>query len=103
MVLMKLWLNLYDQDLACRFRIHQSTVSRKTTKWIEAMFVRLQSLIRWPGREELLNTMPFSFKAHSKQCVVGIDCFEVFVGGPRLCKQEHRHGPIINIIIQLSF
>ena len=32
MVLMKLRLNLYDQDIAYRFQIHQSTVSRKTTK-----------------------------------------------------------------------
>ena len=85
MILMKLRLNLYDQDLAYRFRINQSTVSRKTTKWIETMFVRLQPLIRWPGREELLKTMPLSFKANFKQCVVVIDCFEVFfLRGPRL-------------------
>ena len=52
MVLMKLRLNLYDQDLAYRFRVHQSTVSRKTRRWIEAMFVRLQPLIKWPGIDE---------------------------------------------------
>ena len=67
MVLMKLRLNLYDQDLAYRFRVHQLTVSRKTRRWIEAMFVRLQPLIKWPGREELMKTMPLSFKAHFKK------------------------------------
>ena len=86
MVLMKLRLNLYDQDLAFRFRVHQSTVSRKTRRWIEAMFVRLQPLIKWPGREELMKTMPLSFKAHFKKCVVIIDCFEVFCERPKALK-----------------
>ena len=50
------------------------------------MFVRLQPLIRWPGREELLKTMPLSFKANFKQCVVVMDCFEVFCERPKALK-----------------
>ena len=50
------------------------------------MFVRLQPLIKWPGREELMKTMPLSFKAHLKKCVVIIDCFEVFCERPKALK-----------------
>lgn len=108
MILMKLRLNLYDQDLAYRFRINQSTVSRKTTKWIETMFVRLQPLIRWPGREELLKTMPLSFKANFKQCVVVIDCFEVFCERPKALKaraqtwSHYKHHNTVKFLIGIT-
>ena len=60
MVLMKLCLNLFDQDLAYRFGVSQSSVSRYFKKWIEVMFLRLQPLVMWPGREQLKLTMPAS-------------------------------------------
>ena len=48
LVLMKLRLNLFDSDLAYRFRISQATVSRYFSKWIDIMFDRLKFLVRWP-------------------------------------------------------
>lgn len=55
MVLMKLRLNVPHQDLAYRFGVSQSTVSR--THWLFVMDVRLFPLIRWPEKEELWRTV----------------------------------------------
>ena len=50
MVLIKLRLNLVDQDVAYRFGVHQSTVLRNFRKWIDIMYTRLRRLIIWPER-----------------------------------------------------
>ena len=42
-VLMKLRLNLGDQDLAYRFNVSQSTISRYVAKWINVMYVYLST------------------------------------------------------------
>ena len=41
MVLMKLRLNVSDQDLAYRFNVSQSLVSKNWRKWIDVMYSRL--------------------------------------------------------------
>ena len=63
MVLMKLRRDVPHQDLAYRFGVSQSTVSRTFAHWLLIMDIRLSPLIRWPEREELWKTMPqcFSF------------------------------------------
>ena len=61
-VLMKLRLNLGDQDLAYRFGIHQSTVSRYFSKWLDILYHKLSVFVNWPEREELLRTMPVDFR-----------------------------------------
>ena len=60
-VLMKLRLNLFDKDLAYRFGISQPSVSRYFRKWIDIMFLQLQPLVKWPGRELQL-MMPVTFR-----------------------------------------
>ena len=44
--LMKLWLDLGEQDLAYRFGINQSTVSRYISKWVDILFTKLSFLIQ---------------------------------------------------------
>ena len=46
------------------------------------LFVCLQPLVKWPGREELKKTMPSDFRTTFPQCVCIIDCFEVFCERP---------------------
>ena len=77
--LMKLRLNVCDQDIAYRFGISQLTVSKNFRKWVNIMYLYMKPFIVWPGREEVLKTMPEAFKREFKKCICIIDCFEVFV------------------------
>ena len=80
--LIKLRLNLGDQDLAYGFAISQPSVSRYTSRWLDLLSTRLDFLIHWPDRQELMKTMPTEFHKHFEKCVIIIDCFEVFVERP---------------------
>lgn len=82
LVLIKLRLNLEEQDLAYRFGISQPTVSRVFRKWIAIMGQRLQPLIYWPERTELKESMPVAFRKFFPKCVCIIDCTEVFTERP---------------------
>ena len=83
LTLMKLRLNASNYDLAFRFGVSESTVSRVFTKWIEAMDIRLSFLITWPDRESIRKTMPFCFRPHYGLRVTSIiDCFEIFIEKP---------------------
>ena len=53
MTLMKLYLNLDHRDLAYRFNINKSTVSRIFDDMLYKMYTRLKVLIFWPDQEEL--------------------------------------------------
>ena len=84
--LIKLRLNLGDQDLAYRFAISQPSVSRYIAKWLDLLSIKLDFLIHWPDRQELKKTMPTDFRKHFKKCVIIIDCFEVFIERPTSLK-----------------
>ena len=80
--LMKLRLNLTECDLGYRFNISQPSVSRIFNKWLDVFHARLSWLIRWPGRDELLISLPRAFKRSFPRCVAVIDCFEVAMERP---------------------
>jgi len=81
--LMKIKLNCPFQDLAYRFGISVSTVSRIFDQWIDIMSTQLPFLILWPQREELIKTMPLVFKQNfGNKVAVIIDCFEVVIERP---------------------
>ena len=83
MTLMKLRLNLQNFDLACRFGIHETTVSRNIKKWISLLDTQLKWLIYWPDRDSIKKTMPFCYRPHYGLKVVSIiDCFELFIEKP---------------------
>ena len=82
LVLMKLRLNLGDQELVYRFQITQSTVSRYCDRWMDVLYTSLSCLVTWPEREELMKTMSIKFRKHFRKCVIIIDCFEVFIERP---------------------
>ena len=94
MTLMKVCLHLLDQDLTYRLGVSQSTVSKTWQKWVDAMFIRLKHLIKWPTREQLKKAMSSDFKRHFNKCVCIIDCFEVFCEQPSDLKAtyfNYRH------------
>ena len=53
MVLMKLCLNVPHQDLAYRFNVSRSLVSRGFSSWMLTMDIRLSTLMVWPSCENL--------------------------------------------------
>ena len=83
MVLIKLRLNVPILDLAYRFEVSLSTVSRVFKAWMEVLDVRLSPLISWPEREELWRTMPRCFQySFGKATTIIIDCFEIYIDRP---------------------
>ncbi|CAN7941737.1 unnamed protein product, partial [Ixodes hexagonus] len=61
LVLVRLRLGLFEADLAHRFCIAQSTVSRICTSWINFMYLKFSSLPLWAPREIIDATMPAEF------------------------------------------
>ncbi|XP_068680295.1 uncharacterized protein [Montipora foliosa] len=109
MVLIKLRLNVPFQDLAYRFMVAISTVSRIFSSWMVVMDARLSPLVSWPDRERLWRTMPMSFQyAFGKQVTVIIDCFEVFIERPTnlLARAQtfpnYKHHNTIKIVIGIT-
>ena len=81
MFLMKLCLNLFDEDLAQRFGIHSSTVSRNFHRVLDVAFEATSFLIQLLERDVLKLTMPLSFRFFKTCCVI-IDCTEIFIEQP---------------------
>ena len=109
MVLIKLRLNVPLQDLAFRFGVSLSTVSRTFAAWLTVADVRLSPLIRWPERDELWRTMPmcFQFSFGTKTTII-IDCFEVFIERPSnlLARSQtfsnYKHHNTVKILIGIT-
>lgn len=79
LTIMKLRLNLRNADLAFRFGIAESTVSKIIHKWLNILYVSLKFLIHWPTRDEVRATLPECFRSKFGKAVVIIDCTEVFI------------------------
>ena len=62
MFFLKIRLSLFDEDIAYRFRVHPSTVSRNFHRVLDVAAAKAAALIKWPEREVLRQTMPMSFR-----------------------------------------
>ncbi|XP_060075795.1 uncharacterized protein LOC132555464 [Ylistrum balloti] len=109
LVLMKLRLDLSVQDLAYRFGVSASTVSRTFNRVIHIMYVRMKDLIMWPDREQLRSTMPMEFRKNfGLKVAVIIDCFEIFIERPSnlLARAEtwsnYKHHNTIKFLIGVT-
>ena len=96
---MKLNLKMPFEDLAYRFNVSVSTVSRTFQAWMIVMDVRLQPFIKWPDHEALWRTMRECFQqSFGKKVTVIIDCFEIFLTDHQFYLHEHKHSCHTNII-----
>jgi hypothetical protein len=82
LVLMKLRLGLLNRDLAFRFNLSDTSVSRIINQWIPNIANCLKGLIIWPANDITYSNIPESLKPNYKKVVSTIDCFEVFIDRP---------------------
>ena len=81
LVLCRLRLGLLEDDLAYRFSISQSTVSRICTTWINFLYHKFKELKIWPSREQVDQHMPRCFDEYPRtRCI--IDATEIFIQQP---------------------
>lgn len=78
----RLKLGLFELDLAQRFGLHVSSVSRKITTWANFLYFFLGNQPIWPTRECINELMPDSFKELYPLTRVIIDCTEIYVQTP---------------------
>ena len=84
LVLVRLRLGLMEQDIAYRFNISQSTVSRIIITWINFMYLQFKDLPLWPKKEVVASYMPQVFKDQYPSTRVIIDATEIFIEQPHL-------------------
>lgn len=77
LVLCRLKVGLYEQDLAFRFSISQGTVSKILVSWINFLYIQLGRLVLWPSRQYVDRNMPDDFKAEYPTTRVVIDATEI--------------------------
>lgn len=84
LVLMRLRLGLFEEDLADRFGISTTLVNRIMITWLNAMYVKLGQLNIWPTRENIDSSMPEIFKVDYPTTRVIINVTEIKVEKPNL-------------------
>lgn len=78
LTLMRLRLDLRNQDLSYRFGVKASTVTRTVHRMINIMSSTLvPTAVFWPSRAELRKNLPAALRASHPDCAVIIDCFTV--------------------------
>ena len=106
--LVKIRLNLANQDLAYRFQIHQGTVSKIYNRVLDVMAARLGPFIHWPSRTALRASMPAAFMNFYKKCCIIIDCTEIFIEQPSdlLARaqtwSQYKHHNTIKLLIGIT-
>jgi len=84
LVLVRLRLGLFEQDIADRFGLSCSTVSRIFATWINFLFFKLREIPLWPPRDIIRNNMPKSFLELYPTTRVVLDATEIYVEKPSL-------------------
>ncbi|KAG7502763.1 THAP domain-containing 11 [Solea senegalensis] len=78
LTLMRLRLDLRNQDLAYRFGVKVSTVTRTVHRMVNIMSSTLvPTAVFWPSRAELRKNLPAALRTSHPDCAVIIDCFTV--------------------------
>ena len=81
LVLMRLKAGVFVQDLADRFGISTSLVSRICITWINLLYHELKDLFPFPTQELVRKNMPKEFAQYATTRVI-LDCTELFIQRP---------------------
>ena len=79
MTLVKLKLDLRERDLAYRFGVAVSVVSKYFITWVCFMYCHLREVEWMPSVEQVQGTLPFSFKEKYPNTYIILDASEVFI------------------------
>ncbi|XP_034042965.1 uncharacterized protein LOC117525241 [Thalassophryne amazonica] len=92
LTLMRLRLDLRNQDLAYRFGVKVGTVTRTVHRMVNIMSSTLvPTAVFWPSRAELRKNLPAALHSSHPDCVVIVDCFTVPFEEPVFQgSQQHR-------------
>lgn len=82
MLLMRLRLNRFEEELGYMFGVDISTVSRILNMWISYVYLRLGMIPIWPTWEDVAKTMPSSFRRLYPSTFAIIDATELPVETP---------------------
>lgn len=101
LTLMRLRLDLRNQDLAYRFGVKVSTVIRTVHRMVNIMSSTLvPTAVFWPSRAELRKNLPAALRTSYPDCAVIIDCFTVPFEEPvsQGNQQQHEMGISNNVL-----
>ena len=88
LVLVRVKLGLFEQDLANRFGISQPTVSRIFNTWINFLFFQFKNIPLWPPKELVSLNMPKPFKEKYPCTRIIVDATEIFVEQPAITELQ---------------
>lgn len=83
LVLIRLRVGMLEQDLAVRFELSQSHVSRIITTWTNAMYHRFKEIDIWSSREQALANLPEKVKEFCPTLRCIIDATEIYIEQPK--------------------
>ncbi|KAI8514530.1 hypothetical protein Bbelb_071210 [Branchiostoma belcheri] len=81
LVLVRLKVGLFHKDLAIRFGLSESTVSRIVGTWVNFLYYELPMLFPFPSQSAVRANMPFEFSKYPTTRII-IDCTEIFIEVP---------------------
>ena len=84
LTLVRLRLGLMEQDLAYRFNVSQSTVSRIIVTWLNLLYLKLKEIPLWMPKGLVHAAMPEQFKKNYPTTRVILDATEIYVEQPKL-------------------
>ena len=82
MTLVKLRLDLNTRDLAVRFQISKSTISRYFITWVCFLYHKLKEIPWFPSKEQVAGTLPYAFRERYPTTIAIINASEIFVETP---------------------
>ena len=89
LVLCRFKVGLLEEDLAARFKISQSLVSRIIVTWTKFMYYRFKELEVFPERQIIELHKPECFKNKYKGTTVIIDAAEIYIEKPSNPEAQH--------------
>ena len=88
LVLVRLRLGLLEEDLAYRFHLSQSHISRICITWFDFLHSYFRMLPIWPSRSCIDDTMPKCFREIYPTTRVIVDCTELFLEMPSSVRSQ---------------